>query len=237
LWRYASPPHFLRLSARLLPPLWLLAALLLLAGLWLGFVRAPTDAQQGEAYRIIYLHVPAAWLAMLCYAAMGFWGFLGLVLNTRLSFVLMRALAPTGALFAFLTLWTGALWGQPTWGTWWVWDARLTSMLLLFFLYLGFIGLTGAIDEPRKADRAGALLALVGVLNLPIVYFSVNWWNTLHQGATLRPGGASMHPDMLLALLVITLGFWAYAVAAVLTRARLQLRAREQQQLLQEATA
>lgn len=229
LWRWASPRQFLALTERVLPSLWATAAATLALGLLLGLVLAPTDRQQGEAYRILYLHVPAAWIAMVSYAAMAFWGLLGLSFHTRLSFVLMRALAPTGALFAALTLLTGSIWGRPTWGTWWVWDARLTSMLLLFFLYLGFLALTAAIDDTRRADRAGAVLALVGVLNLPVLYFSVTWWNTLHQGASLQIGRSAIDSRMLVALLVCTGGFWLYAVAAVLSRARLNLRAREAQ--------
>lgn len=229
LWRYASPSHFLPLTGRLLPALWAIAALGITAGLALGLFIAPTDAQQGEAYRILYLHVPAAWIAMVCYGAMAFWALWGLAWKTRLSFVLMRALAPTGALFAVLTLLTGALWGRPTWGTWWVWDARLTSALLLALLYVGFIALTSAVDtpdDPRRGDHAGALLALVGALNLPVLYFSVSWWNTLHQGASISTRGSQIAPEMLAGLLLSTLGFWAYAGAAVLTRARLLLQAR-----------
>ena len=150
-----------------------LALLLRLVGLYIGFFVAPTDCQQGEAYRIIFIHVPAAWMSMFIYLVMAFWAALGLVFNTRLSSMMAQALAPTGALFTFLALWTGALWGKPIWGTWWVWDARLTSELILLFLYLGFMALQAAIDDPRRADRAGALLALVGVVNVPIIYFSV----------------------------------------------------------------
>ena len=150
------------------------------------------------------------------------------MLNTRLSFMAMQALAPTGALFAFLCLWTGALWGKPTWGTWWVWDARLTSVLILLFLYVGFIALQSAIDDPRRADRAGALLALVGVVNVPVIYFSVQWWNTLHQGATISLRSApTMASTMLLALGLSTLGLWAYAAAAVLRRLRCIVLERE----------
>ncbi|WP_457323783.1 heme ABC transporter permease CcmC [Roseateles sp. P5_E11] len=229
LWRYASPAHFLPLTGRLLPALWLLAALGIATGLTLGLFIAPTDAQQGEAYRILYLHVPAAWIAMVCYGAMAFWALWGLAWKTRLAFVLMRALAPTGALFAVLTLLTGSLWGRPTWGTWWVWDARLTSALLLALLYVGFIALTSAVDtpdDPRRGDQAGALLALVGALNLPVLYFSVSWWNTLHQGASITARGSAIAPEMLAALLLSTLGFWAYAGAVVLARARRLLQAR-----------
>src|SRR5213075_1544988 len=137
------------------------------------------------AYRIIYIHVPAAWMSMLLYLAVAFWAAIGLAFNTRLSFLMARALAPTGALFTFIALWTGSFWGKPAWGTWWVWDARLTSELILLFLYLGYIALVEAIDDVRRADKAGALVAIVGAVNVPIIYFSVRWWNTLHQGATI----------------------------------------------------
>ena len=147
---------------------------------------APTDFQQGEGYRIIFIHVPASWMSMFIYLVMAFWAAIGLAFNTRLSGMMAQALAPTGALMTFLSLWTGALWGKPMWGTWWVWDARLTSELILLFLYIGFIALTAAIDDPRRADKAGGLLLLVGVVNIPIIYFSVKWWNTLHQGSTVN---------------------------------------------------
>src|SRR5207237_6392857 len=160
-----------------------LAAIFALAGIYVGFFVAPTDAQQGEVYRIIFIHVPAAWMSMFLYVLMAFWSAVGLAMQTRLSAMMSRALAPTGALFTFIALWTGSLWGKPTWGTWWVWDARLTSELILLFLYFGFMALQAAIDDRRRADRAGALLAIVGVGNIPIIYFSVQWWKTLHQGA------------------------------------------------------
>ncbi len=170
---FAAPARFDRLAARLVPWCGAVAALLAVAGLFVGFVVAPTDAVQGEAYRIIYVHVPTAWMSMIVYAAMAFWAAVGLVFNARLASVLAVSLAPTGALMTFLALWTGALWGKPTWGAWWVWDARLTSELLLLFLYLGFMALHGAIEDKRRADRAAGLLAIVGVVNLPVIYFSV----------------------------------------------------------------
>ena len=151
---------------------------------------------------------------------------LGLAFNTRLSGMMAQALAPTGALFTFIALWTGSLWGKPTWGTYWVWDARLTSELVLLFLYLGFMALQAAIDDPRRADRAGAVLALVGVVNIPIIYFSVQWWNTLHQGASVSLKGSSMAPVMLAGMLVMTLACWAYAIAASLVRVRCIIRER-----------
>lgn len=220
-WKYASPQHAYPLIGRLVP--WFLAAAVLLTtlGLYIGFFVAPTDHQQGDAYRIIYVHVPAAWLSMLIYVVMAFWAGLGLILNTRLSSMMAQALAPTGALFSFLALWTGALWGRPTWGTWWVWDARLTSMLILLFLYIGFIALQASIDDKRRADKAGAVLALVGVVNVPIIYFSVQWWNTLHQGSSISlKNGSSMAAVMLAGMLITTLGLWAYSTTVALVRLR-----------------
>jgi len=225
--RYAAPQSFFPLAGRAIP--WLLGAALLLAavGLYLGLVAAPPDRQQGDAYRIIFVHVPAAWLSMVIYVAMAIWAGVGLVFNTRLSSMMASALAPTGAMFTVLALWTGALWGRPTWGAWWVWDARLTSELLLLFLYLGFMALQAALDDSRRADRAGAVLALVGVVNVPVIYFSVQWWNTLHQGSSLSARGASMAPVMLHGMLVMTLALWAYAIAAVLQRLRCIVLERE----------
>jgi heme exporter protein C len=219
LWQYASPQRFYPVAGRLIPWFAVPALVLTLLGLYVGFFVAPTDHQQGEAYRIIFVHVPAAWLSMVIYLAMAFWAVLGWVLNTRLSSMMARALAPTGALFTFLALWSGALWGKPTWGTWWVWDARLTSELILLFLYIGFMALQAATDDPRRGDRAGAVLALVGVVNVPVIYFSVQWWNTLHQGASISFKAApTMANTMLLGMLLCALGLWAYAIAVALTR-------------------
>jgi len=226
--RLASPPEFQRWAARQVPRFAVLAALLALAGLGTGFLVAPTDHQQGEVYRIIFLHVPAAWMSMFIYLVAALHAALGLAFHTRLSPVLARALAPTGALFTVIALWTGALWGRPTWGTWWVWDARLTSELILLFLYLGYLGLVGAIEDPRRADRAGAILLLAGVVNVPIIYFSVQWWSTLHQGATIRFTEApSMANTMLAGMLLMALACWAYTVAVALARARCLLAERE----------
>ncbi len=228
-WFYfAAPQRFHALAGKLLP--WCAAAAVLLAayGLWLGLLVAPTDFQQGQSYRIIFIHVPASWMAMVLYLAMAFWAAIGLVFNARLAAMLAQAIAPTGALMAFLSLWTGALWGKPTWGTWWVWDARLTSTLILLFMYIGFMALRSAIDDERRADRASALLAMVGVVNVPIIYFSVRWWNTLHQGASVRPlKGSTMADVMLEAMLVMALAFWAYAFAVVFARVRTIILERE----------
>jgi len=224
---YASPQTFYPLAGKLVPVFGLAAALLAAAGLWVGFFVAPTDAQQGEAYRIIFIHVPAAWMSMLIYLAMAFWAALGLAFNTRLSGMMATALAPTGALFTFIALWTGSLWGKPTWGTYWVWDARLTSELILLFLYFGFMALQAAIEDPRRADRAGAVLALVGVVNIPIIYFSVQWWNTLHQGASVSLKSApTMAASMFTGMILMALAFWLYSIAVALVRVRCIIRER-----------
>jgi heme exporter protein C len=224
---FAAPARFLPLAQAAVRPLRGLALLCATLGLYLGFAVTPADAVQGEAYRIIFLHVPASWVAMFCYGLMAFWSAVGLIWRTRLSHLLAHALAPTGALFAALSLITGALWGQPMWGTWWVWDARLTSSLLLLLLYLGYLALLNSVDEPSRADRACAVLALLGALNLPVMYFSVTWWNTLHQGATLSAHGASMAPLSLAALLLCILAAWAWAAATVMQRVQLLIRERE----------
>ena len=218
---FAAPSRFYWLAGLLTPWLWATVALLALAGLYVGFFVAPTDAQQGEAYRIIFIHVPAAWMSMVIYLAMAGWAAVGWMFNARMAAMLARALAPTGALFTFIALWTGSFWGKPAWGTWWVWDARLTSELILLFLFFGYIALVEAIDDVRRADKAGALLAIVGAVNVPIIYFSVRWWNTLHQGATISMTAApKMAATMLAAMLLMTFAFWAYAFAVVFTRAR-----------------
>ena len=228
LFTFAAPVRFHALTGALLPWLWAATLLLSVAGLYIGFFVAPTDATQGEAYRIIFIHVPAAWMSMLLYLVMAFWAVIGWAFNARLASMVARAIAPTGAMFTVLALWTGALWGQPTWGTWWVWDARLTSELILLFLYLGYMALVSAIDDTRRADQAGALLALVGSVNVPIIYFSVKWWNTLHQGATISMTAApKMATTMLTAMLLMTFAFWAYAFAVVFMRSRAIVLERE----------
>jgi heme exporter protein C len=227
-FKYASPQSFYPLAGKMIPWFWTLAAIFGVAGLWITYFAAPTDFQQGEGYRIIFIHVPAAWMSMFIYIVMAGWAALGLALNTRLSGMMAQALAPTGAIMAFLSLWTGAFWGKPMWGAWWVWDARLTSALILFFLYIGFIALQAAIDDPRRADKAGAILALVGVVNVPIIYFSVKWWNTLHQGASVSLTKApTMAATMLWGMLIMALAFWMYAIAVALTRVRAIILERE----------
>lgn len=220
-FKYSSPQNFYSLAGRLWPWCASLAAVLLTMGLWISFFIAPTDAQQGQGYRIIFVHVPASQMAMLIYLVMAGWAGLGLAFNTRLSGMMASALAPTGALFALLSLVTGALWGKPMWGTWWVWDARLTSTLILLFLYLGFLALQSSIDDARRADKACAVLALVGAVNVPIIYFSVSWWNTLHQGASVSLNSApTMATPMLWGMLIMVAGFWMYAIAIALARVR-----------------
>ncbi len=226
-FKYSAPATFYGLAGKLAPWFAVASVLLFAAGLYVGFFVAPTDAVQGEFYRIMFIHVPASILSMFIYLVMAGYAALGLIFNTRLSSMMATALAPTGALFAFISLWTGALWGKPMWGAWWVWDARLTSELILLFLYLGFIALHSSIEDPRRADRAAALLAIVGSINVPIIYFSVKWWNTLHQGATIKFSGTSMHVSMQQALLLMFLACWMYAIAVALLRVRSIILERE----------
>ncbi len=224
-----GPATLLSARGRIASVCFVLAVVLGAAGLAIGLLVAPTDHQQGDAYRIIFVHVPAAWMSMVIYLAMAFWAAIGLMFNARLASMIAVALAPTGAWMTFLALWTGALWGKPTWGTWWVWDARLTSELILLFLYIGFMSLHAAIDDERRADRAAALLALVGVVNVPIIYFSVKWWNTLHQGASVSlTKSPSMASTMLSGMLLMALAFWAYSIAVSMLRLRVILLEREQ---------
>lgn len=226
--KFSSPPNFYALSGKMLPWFSWAAVILLLIGLYIGFFVAPTDYQQGESYRIMFIHVPAAWMSMFIYLVMAGYATISLVWNVRLADMMAGALAPTGAIFTFLALWTGALWGKPTWGTWWVWDARLTSELLLLFLYLGFISLRAAIDDPRRAAKASGLLALIGVVNIPIIYFSVKWWNTLHQGASVSVTKApTMAATMFAAMGILALAFWMYTIAIVLMRVRADILERE----------
>ena len=228
LFTFAAPSRFYSLSGSLLPWLWAAAALLAATGLTIGFFVARTDAQQGESYSIIFIHVPAAWMSMVVYLAMAGWAAIGWIFNARMASMLARALAPSGMVFTLIALATGSFWGKPAWGTWWVWDARLTSELILLFLYVGYIALVEAIDDVRRADHAGALLAIVGAINVPVIYFSVRWWNTLHQGATITMNAApKMQSTMLTAMLLLTFAFWAYAFAVVFVRARAIVLERE----------
>ena len=221
LFKYSSPATFYPLAGKMIPWFAIAAAILAAIGLYVGLIVAPTDAQQGEAYRIIFIHVPTAWMSMFIYVVMAFWSALALGFNTRLSAMMAQSLAPTGAIMTFVALWTGAFWGRPTWGTYWAWDARMTSELILLFLYFGIIALRNAIEDTRRADRACAVLTLVGVVNIPIIYFSVHWWNSLHQGATVSltraPNMASM---MLTGMAIMALAAWFYTIAVSLSRVR-----------------
>lgn len=220
-YKYASPGNLYRLAGQLIPWFAAPAALLFTIGLYLGLFVAPADFQQGDAYRVLFVHVPAAWMGMLLYVLLAFYAAIGWAFNARASSMMASSLSITGAIFTFLALVTGSLWGRPTWGAWWVWDARTTSTLILLFLYIGFISLQSAIDDPRRADRAGAVLAVVGVVNVPIIYFSVQWWSTLHQGATIRIAGETTMPGSMLApLLIMIAACWMYSIAVVLVRLR-----------------
>lgn len=206
--KYSAPQTFYPLAGKLVPWFAWPALILTVVGLYIGFFVAPTDSTQGESYRIIFIHVPAAWMSMVIYLAMAGWAAVGLIMNTRLSFMMAQALAPTGAMFTFVALWTGAFWGRPTWGTWWVWDARLTSVAVLFVIYLGLIALWNMIEDHGTAARAAAILTLVGVVNIPIIKFSVDWWNTLHQPASVfRLGGPTIAPALLWPLLLMGVAF------------------------------
>ena len=220
--KYASLMHFHRLSLRLAPWLGWLAIILFAIGLYGGLVQAPTDYQQGESFRIIYIHVPSAWMSLFVYMTMAGAAFSVLVWRVKVAEISLRAAAPLGASFTFLALVTGAIWGKPMWGTFWVWDARLTSELVLFFIYLGVIALTHAIDDRRVAARAASVLTLIGVVNVPIIHYSVKWWNTLHQGPIFTGmAKPSVHIDMLIPLLVMVAAFMCYFGSVLLVRMRL----------------
>lgn len=227
-FKYASPKTFYPLAGKIIPWCAAGAAILIAYGLYIGLLVAPTDFQQGEGYRIIFVHVPAAWFSMFLYLLMAFYAGMGLVFNAKLSYMMASAIAPTGAMFTFLALVTGALWGKPMWGAWWVWDARLTSELILLFLYIGYMSLQSAIDDKTRADKASAVLALVGAINVPIIYFSVKWWNTLHQGSSVSLTKApAMVAIMLQGMLVMAIGFWLYSIAVILMRVRSEIAQRE----------
>ncbi|MBS0411585.1 MAG: heme ABC transporter permease [Proteobacteria bacterium] len=223
----ANPHRFMAFSRWAAPILAVAAVALVAVGLWLGFT-APEDYQQGSTVRIMYIHVPAAWISMFSYACLGGASFFALIFRHSLADAAARAVAPLGAAFTFLALVTGSLWGRPMWGTWWVWDARLTSVLVLFLLFVGYIALRASIDDEAKAGRAGAILALVGLINLPIVKFSVDWWNTLHQGESIfRAGGSTLAPVFLLPLAIMGVGYmcafgalWMVATRAEVWRRR-----------------
>lgn len=228
LQKFSSPKYFYSISGRLIPWFGWFCLAFMLAGLYYGLIEAPPDYQQKDSYRIMFVHVPAAWMSMFIYMVMAVSGAIGLIWRIKLADVIAASSAPIGASFTFLALATGALWGKPMWGAWWVWDARLTSELILLFLYLGVIALNSAIEDKRTASRASAVLALVGVVNIPIIHYSVEWWNTLHQGATVTKMAApSIHISMLIPLLLMAIAFKLYYATVVLMRARCEVLERE----------
>jgi heme exporter protein C len=226
--RLASPPYLYALAARLTPWFAWPAALLIVGGLYAGLVLAPPDYQQGEGYRIIYVHVPSAWMSLMVYVTMGVAAAVGLIWRMKIAHAVAASCAPIGASFTVAALVTGSLWGKPMWGTWWEWDPRLTSELILLFLYLGFMGLRAGFDDTQRADRSGALLAIVGMVNVPIIHYSVIWWNSLHQApSVMRFGKPQMPASMLAPLLVLLLGFTLFFAAVLLVRVRAEILQRE----------
>ncbi len=224
----ANPARFMRIGARVLPWCWAVAALGMGVGLWFALVSSPADYQQGDSVRIMYIHVPSAWMALAVYSLIALVSAMALVWKHPLGYLIGRAAAPLGTGFTVICLVTGALWGQTSWGTWWVWDARLTSVLILFFLYLGYMALASAFDDPDRGNRAAALLAIVGFVNIPIIKFSVDWWSTLHQPASvLRMGGSAIHPSMLTPLVLMAVGFAAYFLALLVLRVRAEIAGRK----------
>ena len=224
--RFANPTRFARLSAAVMPWTAALTVALMAAGFYLALAGSPADYQQGESVRIMYVHVPAAWMALFCYAGLAAASAAAIVWKHPLADLVAKATAPVGASFTFLALVTGSLWGKPMWGTWWVWDARLTSVLILFFLYLGYMALRGAFDSPARGARAAAILALVGAVNVPIIKFSVDWWNTLHQPTSVfKMDGPAIHPSMLAPLLVMALAYTMFYVWVLLLRVRGEIAA------------
>jgi heme exporter protein C len=226
--KFGSPPHFWRLSGTMIPWFGWIALVLIMVGTVGGLWIAPPDYQQLDAFRIIYFHVPSAWLSQFGYVLMAMAAAVGLVWRIKLAHAVAAACAPIGASFTVVALATGSIWGKPMWGTWWVWDARLTSTLVLLFLYFGYMALRAAIDDENRADRASALLAIIGVINIPIIKYSVEWWNTLHQPATIsKLGKPAMEPSMLIPLLVMWLGFTFFFFAVLMVRTRGEIIARE----------
>jgi heme exporter protein C len=224
--RFANPTRFLKVANAILPWCAVITALLLGVGLYLALFHSPPDYQQGETVRIMYIHVPSAWMALFVYACMALSSAVALIWRHPLADLIAKAAAPIGAGFTLICLTTGSLWGKPMWGTWWAWDARMTSVLILFFLYLGYIALVNAFDDPTRGHRAAGILALVGVVNLPIIKFSVDWWNTLHQPASVfRMGGPTIYPTMLWPLLLMAAGFTLFFVTVLILRVRGEIAA------------
>jgi len=226
--KLASPPHFYRLAGTLAPWFGWIAGALIIAGLYGGLVLAPADYQQGDAFRIIYVHAPSAWMSLFIYVVMALSAAIGFIWRMKLAHAVAAASAPIGASFTLATLVTGALWGQPMWGTWWAWDPRLTSELILLFLYIGYMALRASMDDLQRADRASAVLAIVGLVNVPIIHYSVVWWNSLHQVSSVtRLGKPTISTSMLVPLLVMFLAFTLYYVAVLLVRVRAEVLRRE----------
>jgi heme exporter protein C len=226
--RFGSPPHVYRLAATLTPWFAWPAALLIVAALYGGLVLAPADYQQGDGYRIVYVHAPSAWMSMMVYVVMATAAAIGLIWRMKVAHAAAASCAPIGASFTVAALVTGSLWGRPMWGTYWEWDPRLTSELLLLFLYLGYMGLRSAIDDTQRADRASAVLAIVGVVNVPIIHYSVLWWNSLHQApSVMKLEKPAMPPSMYVPLLMMLLGFTLFFVAILLLRLRGEVLRRE----------
>jgi heme exporter protein C len=226
--KLASPPHFYRVAGKLIPWFGWPAFILIVAALYGGLILAPPDYQQGDAFRIIYMHAPSAWMSLFVYVVMALSAAIGLIWRMKLAHAVAASCAPIGASFTFAALATGALWGQPMWGTWWVWDARLTSELILLFLYLGYMALRASIEDLQRADRASAVLAIVGVINVPIIHYSVVWWNTLHQAPSVTKMGApTISASMLVPLLMMILGFTLFFAAVLLIRVRGEVLRRE----------
>ncbi len=227
--KYGAPKRFYRLAGRLVPWFAGVTALLFVVGLYLGLYWAPPDYQQGDAYRIMFVHVPNAWMSMMAYVIMASFAATGYIWNVRLADMLAKATAPLGASFTLTALVTGSLWGKPMWGTWWVWDARLTSELILFFLYVGYMALQASIDDPRRAAHASAILAIVGVVNIPIIHYSVYWWHTLHQPASLTlTSQPKIYITMLIPLIIMSFAFLFFYLTMLLVRVRTEILIREQ---------
>lgn len=228
--RFGSPPHVYRLAGRLTPWFAWPAAIAILVGLYGGLVLAPPDYQQGDGFRIIYVHAPSAWLSVMIYTTMASAAFVGLVWRMKVAHAVAASCAGIGAWFTVVSLVTGMLWGKPMWGTYWVWDPRLTAQLILLFLFFGYMALRAAIDDPSRADRASALLAVVGIVNVPIIRFSVDWWNSIHQApSVMKLGRPTMPVDMLVPLLLMLLGFTLYFIAVLMIRLRAEVLRRERQ--------
>lgn len=226
--RLASPPHFYRVAGRLAPWFAWSAAILIALGLYGGLVWAPPDNEMGDGFRIIYVHVPSAWMSLCTYTTMAVAAAIGLIWRIKLAHAVAASTAVPGASFTFLALVTGSIWGKPMWGTWWVWDARLTSELVLLFLFFGYLALRAAFDDTDRADRASGVLAIVGIINVPIIHYSVEWWATLHQGPTVtRLAAPAIDTRMLLPLLAMALGFTFYFAALLMVRVRAEVLERE----------